>query len=615
MSKNTTSRNNYAVSEVIGGLLIIVIAVSSFFFIKTYAFPDLDTPDEIIDIKGYVTNDGDAVLEHVGGKSISSYKVELYDVEGNFIDSSSFIELREPWTIGKCIYPLEGLACPPLIYTSDVVEISLYIKNDDNNQQEIFNGILRGGFESSYVDPILISSLRTNTIVEDLICFNKTIESTIDPQSFIYKWLINEKSIHDILLPFDINSDSIITDYSGNENNGFAYGPSWNTNSVIGGCYNFDGDDDYISIPYCYDDSYIEEITVETWIKTDSDDLAIATFNRDEYWEICLKQGVIQWAMSVNGDTTEINGLTIVNDNNWHHICVKYNYASGNGSIFIDGILDAEDNCHDAGEKLGTGTCPTGFIGRSVGTPSEVSLFSSSFETSVEENKWYKDDYRTTAWWGYDFERFSDDSIQSRTGSFSLGGSGDFDPYFAAYNREAIDISAYEDVKVSVWYSYKSTESSDDVGFYYWDGSDWEAIFEDFSPYIGNDNQLEWTYAEVNIPNYIDDLILQFFWQTSSAREYFAIDDLTITGIPLSGGNNFSGYIDEFKIYNRALSNEQIYQNFLCSRNGESDKSIIVSQELSIGDSWKCTITPNNGIQDDESTVSNILEIIGYVGG
>ena len=147
MRQNYSSNKKYAVSEVVGGLLLIVIAISSIYVIKMYAFPDLDSPDDIIDIKGYVTYDGAAVLEHVGGKSISSYKVELYDTEGNFIDSSPFIDLDEPWTIGKCIYPLEGLDCPPLVNTTDIVEISLYIRNENSAQQEIFNGILRGNFD------------------------------------------------------------------------------------------------------------------------------------------------------------------------------------------------------------------------------------------------------------------------------------------------------------------------------------------------------------------------------------------------------------------------------------------------------------------------------------
>ena len=458
-----------------------------------------------------------------------------------------------------------------------------------------------------------MSTLKTNTIVEDLICFNKTINSQIDPLTYIYNWSVNDKSIYDILMPFDNNNVSVVQDYSGAENYGLVIGPSWNNNGVVGGSYNFDGNDDYISIPYCYDDSYIYEITVETWIKTNSDNLAIASYDREDYWELCMKSGVIQWLTSVNGNTTELNGFTIVNDNIWHHIAVTYSYGSGNGSIYIDGVLDVTDNCHNGGDKLGSSSNPSGYIGRTLGTPSEVIIFSTSFESAEEENKWNKDDDRTTAFWGYDFDRR--DALTPRSGLYSIGGAGDFDPYYAAYNRDSIDISNYENVKVSLWYSYKSTESSDEFGFYYWDGSDWAEIFEELNPEIGNGNQLDWTYVESNIPNSIDNLILQFWWQTSSSREYTAIDDMVITGTPLIAGNNFSGFIDEFKIFNRELTNEQIYQNYLCSKDGDTDKSIIVSQETTIGDSWQCTIIPNDSNQDDIPINSNILQIVGYVGG
>jgi hypothetical protein len=614
MNRYTSSRHTYAVSEVVGGLLIIVIAVSSFFVIRMYAYPELDLPDEIIDVKGYVTNEGKAVLEHVGGKSISSYKVELYDIDGILIDSSTFIDLKQPWTIGKCIYPLDGLNCPPLINTTDIIELSLYIRTEDNAEQEIFNGILRGNYFNINSDPILISSLKTNTIVEDIICFNKTLNPIIEPLSFIYNWTVDGNSIYNLLMPFDTNTTNI-DDYSGNENHGVAIGPLWNNTGIISGCYYFDGIDDYITLPYCYQNSYIDELTVEMWIKTDEDNLAIASYDREEYWEICIKNGVILWSTTANGDTYDLNGVTVVNDSNWHHISVTYNRVSGSGCIYIDGILDVEENCHDPGESIGSGSSPSGYIGRSIGTPSEVTIFSSSFESIEEANKWFKDDDRTTAWWGYDFDLLSNDSINSRTGEYSIGGTGDFDPYHAAYNRESIDISQYDNVKVSVWYSYKSTESSDEIGLYYWDGSDWAEIFEELYPYIGNDNQLDWTYVEKDIPNSIDELILQFWWQTSSSREYTAIDDIIITGIPKSGGGNFSGNIDDFKIFNRELSDEQIYQDYLCSREGKSDRSIIVSQELEIGDSWQCYIIPNNTVQDDSPISSNILNIIGYVGG
>ena len=75
------------------------------------------------------------------------------------------------------------------------------------------------------------------------------------------------------------------------------------------------------------------------------------------------------------------------------------------------------------------------------------------------------------------------------------------------------------------------------------------------------------------------------------------------------------GFIDEFKIYNRVISGEQIYQNYLCTKDGITTRSVIVSDETHVGERWKCTVTPNDGIQDDEEVESNILDIVPYGGG
>jgi hypothetical protein len=50
-------------------------------------------------------------------------------------------------------------------------------------------------------------------------------------------------------------------------------------------------------------------------------------------------------------------------------------------------------------------------------------------------------------------------------------------------------------------------------------------------------------------------------------------------------------------------------------KNGHSDKSVIVSGEIKLGDIWKCIVTPNDGVQDDASTESNIIQIVTYPGG
>jgi len=89
---------------------------------------------------------------------------------------------------------------------------------------------------------------------------------------------------------------------------------------------------------------------------------------------------------------------------------------------------------------------------------------------------------------------------------------------------------------------------------------------------------------------------------------------LTI-GYRSDGSNVFYGYIDEFYIYRYARSPHQIYQDYLDMRNGSSDHRTLVADETSIGDSWSCTITPNDSTRDADSVDSNVIVITAYGGG
>ncbi|MFH1100577.1 MAG: hypothetical protein V1726_00875, partial [Methanobacteriota archaeon] len=210
----------------------------------------------------------------------------------------------------------------------------------------------------------------------------------------------------------------------------------------------------------------------------------------------------------------------------------------------------------------------------------------------------------------YEFTRFSSTDIDPRTPSYSIGGTGDFDPDYAAFNRTGVDLSNYEDVIVSVWYSYKNTEATDFFGLYYYDNNAWFPIFEVADPEMSG-GQINWTHAEIDVPDSLDTLILQFRWMTSSIAEYVAIDDLEITGRP-TGGANYTGLIDEFRIYTRVLTAEQIYQNYLCTKDGYSNKSVIVAEETIYGDIWICQVTPNDSIQDDQIFESDPIQIGMY---
>ena len=620
MIRNNSRSGDYAVSEVMGGIILLLIALVVFSVIMTYVFPiPIDLPDPNVDLMGYVDRDGLVVLEHMGGEALSQYQIDIKNIDETLIDSNVYKNLEDKWEIGECLNPCSDVH----LYTEeDKIKISVYAFDNEGLQYSIFEGILSGGIILTDEDTepsMLISSLRTNTADEDLICYNYTITPSIPASTYIYNWTVNGNSIMDLLMPFDTNSTDNAKDYSGGKNNGTVNGPIWNNNCVIGGGYYFDGLDDYISIPYIFDGNYIDEFTVETWIKTNASSSVITSFNPNVLWELFVSNGYVGLSTNASDGLSNTVGETAINDDNWHHIAASYDSTSGNCSIYVDGWLDKVETIHSPDIELGIGSTPSGSIG--LGSESTGNtVFSTSFETQNEENQWANDPDRSTDWSEEGiFERFGSDTMTPKTGSYTIGGTGDlyywWERHYAAYNRTTIDISEYTDVEVSVWYSYKSTESDDELGFYYKDGSNWITIFEETNPSIGDGVQSDWVHAVAQIPDSIDDLTLQFWWSTSSSREYVVIDNLTITGIPRSGGNNYSGYMDELHIYNRALSAEQVYQNYLCQKDGFTDLSVIVSDETNVGDTWRCDVTPNDGIQDDELFVSNSLNIVNYGGG
>jgi hypothetical protein len=96
---------------------------------------------------------------------------------------------------------------------------------------------------------------------------------------------------------------------------------------------------------------------------------------------------------------------------------------------------------------------------------------------------------------------------------------------------------------------------------------------------------------------------------------------ISVNGAPLfigyDGGSDYqnprmrwlNAILDEVRIYPKALSQSQILQRFIETRNGSSNSSSIVSEETEEGETWKCQVTPNDGFRDGESKFSNTLVV------
>ena len=72
----------------------------------------------------------------------------------------------------------------------------------------------------------------------------------------------------------------------------------------------------------------------------------------------------------------------------------------------------------------------------------------------------------------------------------------------------------------------------------------------------------------------------------------------------------YNGRIDEVKIYNNTcLTAEQIYQNYMQTKDGLSDSSVLVPQTTSGNDHWTCAVTPSDGMVDGGTLISNLVNL------
>lgn len=628
--------SNYAVSEVIGSVILLLIALLAFSAIYTYVFP-LPFPEDEPHVKivGYVNNNGTIILEHVGGETLESYHIVVLSQNGTLLSS---MEYNEPWSIGDSIIP----TTMSLLSKNDSLEIMIYTTNREGGKELVFDGILHGRTDENDVldssnAAYLISSLLTDTSDEDLICFNTTqngtpIVNSSSASSYIYRWIVDNQGIANILMPFAINSITTVEDYSGNEYNGMVYNATWIDNGVINGAYSFNSNS-YIEIPYCFNGLYIDDLTIEVWIKTVEHSGIILSFNRSNYFELSIINDHIRWSTTANGITRDIIGSIVVTDGNWHLITVTYSSEDGIAAIYVDGILDKSQVVHNISETLGMQSITYGYLGKLLGMPQvsgNITVFTDDFEIdkgwSIENSP-----SLTTGSWerGIPVNSGRGDPPSDYDGSGKCyltdnqPGDSDVDDGITSLISPPINLEGYSNaiVNYAIWYTNNFGLNPNSDYFYVYisddNGSTWH-----LAQTIGPDTPMPWRWIEYSL--HVED----FVNLTSDVRIRFEVSDLGRPSIVEAGVDaikvigvlpyvqpTFNGMIDELRIYNRVLSNEQIYQDFLLMNSRDASRSVIVSDETLIGETWRCIVIPVNSNEDGIPVYSNQINIINCNGG
>ncbi|MFW5857092.1 MAG: LamG-like jellyroll fold domain-containing protein, partial [Planctomycetota bacterium] len=205
----------------------------------------------------------------------------------------------------------------------------------------------------------------------------QTEEIPIDSSGLVYLWRCNDDW----------------TDSKGNAD-GVAAGGVGFASGKVDAAGSFDGTDDFVAIQNLHYTTAgeIGNLSVSCWIKTDKTNTSIVDFDRSDYYSLGVDfhsgdPNRISWDTA--GPTTGVHDMasvTTVTDNQWHHVVVTFEKATGTKRIYIDGALDNEVvGAHNANEGLGIGVEDRyGYLGDG----SEAEFF--TFLVAERNQRYYK---------------------------------------------------------------------------------------------------------------------------------------------------------------------------------------------------------------------------------
>lgn len=226
------------------------------------------------------------------------------------------------------------------------------------NPSQIIEGFFFGENHLPVVsNVVLYSTYGTNTTNENLTVSYSSIDADGDIITNITDWRVDSSSLNVLNMPFDtriISRDAnIIRDYSTYENNGTLGGgivaniPTYEENCQIGGCYNFDGVDDYIEVPHSIStDSY----TAVAWlypVSSDNDEGYGQTYLSTSYpqspgtpyemW-LLINGGTNVRAYAYTSSTSSYyqTSSNPINLNQWNFVAVTAT-RGGQISIYVNG--------------------------------------------------------------------------------------------------------------------------------------------------------------------------------------------------------------------------------------------------------------------------------------
>ena len=170
----------------------------------------------------------------------------------------------------------------------------------------------------------------------------------------------------------DETSGTTASDSSGSGNNGTLYGGVvFGTNSIspaqVDDGLDFDGSDDYISIPNHSSLQFTSAITVAAWVRADSwgtsydvDVILRKGEGNPNNWQFAIAEGRVALFLD-DSDSNGIRGNTTLNTGQWYHVAATWDGSEVR--IYVDAVLDNTPASYTS--TIGTDTRPVYLGGRS----------------------------------------------------------------------------------------------------------------------------------------------------------------------------------------------------------------------------------------------------------
>lgn len=149
----------------------------------------------------------------------------------------------------------------------------------------------------------------------------------------------------------DDASGTIAEDSSDNDNNGVLYGPSWTTGQ-ISGALDFDGWNDYVSLPIGSLISSLTDCTIATWVYWDGGNAW------QRIWDFGSGTSVNMFLTARNGSTNtprfaittvgwwdedQTTSPSALSTTGWHHVAVTIDADNHTHKLYLDGSLVAQN--------------------------------------------------------------------------------------------------------------------------------------------------------------------------------------------------------------------------------------------------------------------------------